>query len=378
MLPPRVLVTGADGLLGQAIARRLSRWPGLDLLLTGRSDGPRLHAFEGGWVPLDVTDRRAVERVMLDFAPTAVVHLAAMSKVEPCEQQREACWEVNVHATERIAKSCRRHGARLVFLSTDFVFDGARGPYSEDDRPAPINAYGRSKLAAENAIRGSGLREWTIVRTTLGFGDVKGYPEGRFNLATFLARELGAGREVMVTSDQLRTPTWAPDLASGVAKILEQRRDGLYHIAGPDVMTTLEFAERLADRMGFDRGLLRPVTTDELHPGAPRPLKGQCVVPALDFDSDQFESARSLELIAELLDLLRVEVRVLFAADAQTERVGGDLRRPEDHANAVLRQQLFQLRFGFGQLRSRRLVVVRCRSRICRDDDLRCGVGSPR
>ena len=273
MLPPRVLVTGADGLVGQAVARRLSRWPGLDLLLTGRGSGPRLSQFSGGWVPLDVTDARAVERVMLDFGPTAVVHLAAMSKVEPCEREREACWEVNVHATERLARACRRHGARLVFFSTDFVFDGTAGPYAETDRPAPINAYGRSKLAAENAIRGSGLREWTVVRTTLGFGDVEGYPEGRMNLATFLARELGAGREVDVTSDQLRTPTYVPDLASGVERILRQRRNGLYHLAGAEAMTTLEFAHALAERWGMDRGLIRPVTTAELHAGAPRPLR---------------------------------------------------------------------------------------------------------
>ena len=273
MLPPRVLVTGADGLVGQALARRLSRWPGLDLLLTGRGDGPRLAAFEGGWVPLDVTDARSVERVMQDFEPNAVVHLAAMSKVEPCEREREACWEVNVHATERLARACRRHGARLVFLSTDFVFDGASGPYAEEDRPSPINAYGRSKLAAENAIRGSGLRDWTIVRTTLGFGDVTGYPEGRFNLATFLARELSVGRVVRVTSDQWRTPTWAPDLAEGIARILDQRRDGLYHIAGAEFITTFAFAEVLADRFGFDPSLLRPATTAELHPGAPRPLR---------------------------------------------------------------------------------------------------------
>ncbi|MEM1054900.1 MAG: SDR family oxidoreductase [Bacteroidota bacterium] len=273
MLPPRVLVTGADGLLGQALTLRLSAWPGLDLLLTGRGDGPRLGEFSGGWVPLDVTDARAVERVMLDFAPTAVVHLAAMSKVEPCERNREACWAVNVHATERLARACHRHGARLVFVSTDFVFDGTAGPYAETDRPAPINAYGRSKLAAENAIRGSSLSAWTILRTTLGFGDVEGYPEGRFNLATFLSRELSAGREVQVTTDQLRTPTYAPDLADAIARVLDQHRDGLYHVAGEDVMTTMEFAERLADRFGFDRSLLVPVTTDELHPGAPRPLR---------------------------------------------------------------------------------------------------------
>ncbi|MEM6326973.1 MAG: SDR family oxidoreductase [Bacteroidota bacterium] len=273
VLPPRVLVTGADGLLGQALTRRLSRWPGLDLLLTGRGGGPRLGAFAGGWVPLDVTDARAVERVMLDFAPTAVVHLAAMSKVEPCEQNREACWEVNVHATERLAQSCHRHGARLVFVSTDFVFDGTAGPYAEDDRPAPINAYGRSKLAAENAIRGSRLGDWTILRTALGFGDVAGYPEGRFNLATFLVRELSAGREVQVTTDQIRTPTFAPDLAEGIAHVLRLGTNGLYHVAGEDLISTFAFAERLTERFGYDPALLVPVTTAELHPGAPRPLQ---------------------------------------------------------------------------------------------------------
>ena len=276
-LPPRVLVTGADGLLGQAVTRRLSRWPGLDLLLTGRGSGPRLADFSGGWVPLDVTDPRAVERVMLDFAPTAVVHLAALSKVEACERQREACWNVNVHATERLARSCRRHGAHLVFLSTDFVFDGTAGPYAETDRPAPINAYGRSKLAAENAIQGSGLVSWTVLRTTLCFGDVVGYPEGRFNLATFLTRELRAGRDVQVTTDQLRTPTYAPDLAEAVALAIRHRRDGLYHVAGADVMTTFEFAERLALRFGFPRERLIPVTTEALHPGAPRPLRAGLV-----------------------------------------------------------------------------------------------------
>lgn len=276
-LPPRVLVTGADGLLGQAVARRLSRWPGLDLLLTGRGSGPRLADFSGGWVPMDVMDPRAVERVMLDFAPTAVVHLAALSKVEMCEREREACWNVNVHATERLARSCRRHGAHLVFLSTDFVFDGTAGPYAETDRPAPINAYGRSKLAAENAIQGSGLAAWTVLRTTLGFGDVVGYPEGRFNLATFLTRELRAGRDVEVTTDQLRTPTYAPDLAEAVAHVIRDRQPGLYHIAGADVMTTFEFAQRLVDRFGFDRARLIPVTTAELHPGAPRPLRAGLV-----------------------------------------------------------------------------------------------------
>ncbi|MFN3597200.1 MAG: SDR family oxidoreductase [Rubricoccaceae bacterium] len=276
MVYPRILVTGADGLIGQALARRLADWPGADVLLTGRGPTSRATDFAGGYTPLDVTDGAAVEALMQDFAPGVVLHLAAMSKVEPCERDKQTCWAVNVDATARLAAACHRHGARLVFLSTDFVFDGQAGPYAEDDRPAPINAYGRSKLAAENAIRSSRLREWAVVRTTLVYGHVAG--EQRFNLVTFLARELAAGREIEVTTDQVRTPTYAPDLAEGILRVVRYRKSGVFHLAGREVLSTYAFAERVAERWGLDASLLRPVTTDALHPGAPRPLRAGLLI----------------------------------------------------------------------------------------------------
>jgi dTDP-4-dehydrorhamnose reductase len=170
MLFPRVLITGADGLVGQALQRRLAHWREADVLATGLEPVPRMTARPGGYAPLDVTDTAALERAFLDFAPGVVVHAAALSKVEDCEADRERCWAVNVDATAALARLCKRHGARLVLLSTDFLFDGTDGPYAEDDRPAPVNAYGRTKLAAENAVRRSGLGRWTVVRTSLVFG----------------------------------------------------------------------------------------------------------------------------------------------------------------------------------------------------------------
>lgn len=273
----RVLVTGASGFVGQAVAASLSALPGADVLATSRS-GDRLAAVSsGGTAVLDVTDGAAVERAFLDFTPRVVVHCAGTSQVEACEADREACWALNVDATAALAAACRRHGARLVLLSTDFVFDGAAGPYAEDDRPAPTGTYGRTKLAAENALRASALSQWAIVRTTL----VVGAPAGahvRPDLVRWVVGELAAGRPVRVAGDQWRTPTYDRDLADGVARVVRFGKTGVFHIAGREWTTPLDVARLAADVFGLDGGLIRPATTAELHPGAPRPLRAGLLI----------------------------------------------------------------------------------------------------
>lgn len=276
MIPPRILITGANGLVGQALVRRLSAWPGADVLATGRQRDARVSMFSGGYVPLDVLDASAVELVMQDFAPSVVVHAAAMSQVEACESDKEACWALNVDATETLASACHRHGARLVLLSTDFVFDGRSGPYAEDDRPFPLNAYGRSKLAAENALRLSRLTEWAVARTTLVYDLAEG--QTRLNLVTWLLRELAARRSVRVASDQTRTATYAPDLADGIARLIRLQRTGTYHLAGRESLPILDIARTVAEAFDLDPSLISPATTQELHPGAPRPLDGGLLI----------------------------------------------------------------------------------------------------
>src|SRR5690606_11971561 len=203
---------------------------------------------------------------------TVVIHTAAQSKVEACEADREGCWTVNVDATAALARRCKRHGAHLVLLSSDFLFDGADGSYAEDDRPAPLNAYGRSKLAAENAVRLTGDGRWSIVRTSLVFGTGEGLR--RSNLATLLARELGAGRPFRAPVDQLRTPLYAPDLAEGLLRLVRYDKHGVYHLAGRERLSVYALARRMASAFGFDPALVQPATTAALHPGAPRPLDG--------------------------------------------------------------------------------------------------------
>lgn len=276
MLYPRILITGADGLIGQALQRKLASWPEADVLATGQEASPRFQGKSGGYVALDVCDHTAVERLFQDFSPTAVVHLAAMSRVESCETDRESCWTTNVEATANLAKQCKYQRARLVFLSTDFLFDGQNGPYTESDYPAPINAYGRSKQAAENAMRLSGLNEWTSMRTSLVFGTGKDLK--RPNITTLMIRELRAGRSFVAAIDQFRSPTYAPDLADGIRRVLQFDKNGVYNVAGRERLTVFDFCSLAAATFGFDPTSIKPVTTAELHPDAPRPLDGGLII----------------------------------------------------------------------------------------------------
>lgn len=277
MLPPRILVTGANGLIGQALVRACGAWPGVDLLATGRQPALAVAGARGGYVPLDVLDAEAVERLLLDFAPDVVLHAAGTALVESCEADREACWALNVEAVAALAAACERRGARLVLPSTDFVFDGTSGPYHEEARPAPLNAYGRTKLAAENALHASRLTDWAVARTTLVFGAPDGVAP-RLDFVRWVLRELRAGRPIQVPADQVRTPTYDADYADGVLRIVRYGKRGVFHLAGREVLTMPDVARQVARAFDLDASLIGTTTTAELHPGAPRPLRAGLLI----------------------------------------------------------------------------------------------------
>lgn len=271
MLYKRVLITGANGLVGQDLVRLMSRYPEYDVLATARDAAPRFTGRSCGYAPLDLTRPDDVARLFQDFTPTVVVNCAAMTQVDDCETQRDACWAVNAEAVEHLAHQCRLIGAHLIQVSTDFIFDGESGPYTEDARPNPLSFYGKSKQASENAARGAGLDKWSIARTVLVYGT--GEDLTRSNFALWVLEKLTNGEPIHVVTDQFRTPTYSPDLAAGLERIARYGKSGIFHLSGRELVSVHEFARTIAEVFDLDASLVHPTDSTRFTQTAARPPK---------------------------------------------------------------------------------------------------------
>ncbi|MEB2284446.1 MAG: SDR family oxidoreductase [Myxococcales bacterium] len=251
------LIIGASGLVGGALRNEFPDATGTYL----RHAGP-------GLVPLDITDAAAVDALVARVRPELILLPAAQPAVDRCELDPDESERVNVGGTGNVARAAARLGARLVYFSSDYVFDGAAGPYEVDAAPCPINVYGRHKLAAETLVRAA-VADHLIARVS----GVYGYqPDGK-NFVMALARLGAAGERMRVPSDQWGTPTYAPSLAAAVRELAASGHRGIVHPAGPDYLTRIDFARLAAEVFGYDDAFLVPVTTPELEQPAARPLR---------------------------------------------------------------------------------------------------------
>lgn len=265
----KVLVTGANGLLGHKLIRLLHRDPEVDLIASGRR--PTLPFLQGTtYCPLDITDSAAVTAVMLRYKPDVVIHTAAMTNVDQCDQDREGCRKVNVDAVEYLVKSCEANATRLIYLSTDFVFDGKHGPLDESAIPAPVNYYGECKAEAESIVSNSNT-PWAIIRTVLVYGITPDL--SRSNIVLWVKNSLEQGKAINVVNDQFRTPTLAEDLADGCVRVLRKNASGIFHISGEEMLTPYDIAIRTANYFSLDRSLITPADSAFLKQPARRPAK---------------------------------------------------------------------------------------------------------
>ena len=266
------MVTGSNGLLGGFLIPVL-RSKGYRILATGK--GPcRLPEswFDEQviYMPLDITDGMSVMTFMNEHKPRKIIHAAAMTQADDCERDPVGCWNVNVTATRFLIDAAKTTDASMLYVSTDFVFDGEGGPYKETDQPAPVNFYGCSKLAAERAVMASGL-DWSIVRTVLVYG--RSDHQARSNIMTWVRDKLTTRTPINVVDDQLRTPTWAGDLALGISLVAEHNAGGIWHISGADLLTPYEMAVKTANYLNLDISLMTRVTAESFSQPARRPLK---------------------------------------------------------------------------------------------------------
>jgi dTDP-4-dehydrorhamnose reductase len=222
---------------------------------------------------LDVRERAEVESVIRSLGPAIVYLPASLTHVDYCELHPEQTSEINISGVQNVIDAINAVGAKLVYFSSDYIFDGRSGPYSEDDQPSPICEYGRQKLAAEELIRRQ-VSNHLIVRTNVVFGWER---QGK-NFIFRLLNSLKEGSRVTVPSDQISSPTFAPDLARAVVELALSDATGVYNVAGTELASRYEFAREAARVFVLESDLIAPVTTAELGQAAPRPLNAGMVI----------------------------------------------------------------------------------------------------
>lgn len=265
----RILLTGSNGLLGQKLVELLRQQQGVEIIATSRGANKlATHYPDLRFVSLDVTDRTQVQQVLGAEKPTHVIHTAAMTNVDECELNGESCWLQNVTAVEHLVEACEQHQVHLTHVSTDFIFSGEKGPLTEEEAPAPINFYGESKLAAEQAVQAS-KGSWAIVRTVLVYGIVHDY--GRTNIVLWVRDSLRAGKQINVVDDQFRTPTLAEDLAQGCWLVAQRSATGIYNISSSELLTPYQMALQVADYFALDKSLITKADGSTFTQPAKRP-----------------------------------------------------------------------------------------------------------
>ena len=250
----RILIIGASGFIGRYVSRRLAGDAAHTVFSTYRS---RPAADDGAsWHRVEITDHAALENLFASAQPQAVVHLAAMADVGTAERNPDVATAVNATATETIARLSERHSSRLVFVSTEYVFDGQTGPYRETDPPAPTTQYGRTKFEAEQAVA-SLESNWSVLRTSI----VYGWPApGRRNFVPWLVERLRNGEAYHAPTNVYRSPVYVEHLVDGVTRLIGVEDTGIHHVAGSDWVNMRDFAVAVADEFGLDPSLVIPVT----------------------------------------------------------------------------------------------------------------------
>lgn len=265
----RILITGSNGLLGQKLINHYQGTENVSLIATAR--GPqRIPAGNFHYLEMDITSFEEVDNVIKKEQPDIIINTAAMTHVDQCELDPDACWKLNVTAVEHLVAAAKKTNSFIIHLSTDFIFDGTAGPYKEEDQPAPQSVYAESKLASEKVLEQSGL-DYAVVRTMLVYGIVPDM--SRSNIILWVKKNLEEGKAIKVVNDQWRTPTLAEDLATGCALIADKKVTGVFNISGKDLLTPYDMAIATADFFKLDKSLIEEVDGSIFTQPAKRPAR---------------------------------------------------------------------------------------------------------
>ena len=296
----RILLTGANGLLGQKIVKLLAGRPQIQLIATGR--GPNRNPFTEDYTyeQADLTNKIEVEYLFETFQPTHLIHTAAMTLVDKCELDQVNAERNNVDVVASLTRLCQQYETHMVHVSTDFVFDGENGPYKEEDSTNPVNYYGACKLKAEEIVlKADPKLRVAVLRTMLIYGTSPAM--SRSNIVLWVKKSLEEAKEIKVVDDQFRCPTLAEDLANACVSASLRESEGIYHVSGNEMMSIIELARRVARHWKLDESLIKPTDSASLKQAAKRPPKTGFVI--LKAQMELGYKPRSLKKGLDLLDL---------------------------------------------------------------------------
>jgi dTDP-4-dehydrorhamnose reductase len=265
-----ILITGSNGLLGQKIVRQLIN-SGSKFIASSKGENRNPDCPEDNYLSLDILYQEEIRTVFNQVKPTHIIHTAALTNVDFCELNPELCYAINVKATASLIAEANNINAHFQLLSSDFIFDGENGPYTETDIPNPLSHYATSKWQAEQLLIEAKNKNWSIVRTIIVYG--QGHQLSRSNLIVWARDALLSNQEISVVNDQFRAPTWADDLAWACIQICLAGKVGVFNACGPETLSIYEIVLRIARFYGCDPTLIKKTNSSTLNQAAKRPPK---------------------------------------------------------------------------------------------------------
>ncbi len=312
MAKPTLLIIGASGLVGHKLAKLANG----KFTLYGTYNYRNVALDSCETSQLDITKENDAKKFVEELRPDIIINTSAIHNVDYCETNKEEAWKVNVTAVRNLTTTADKIGARLISISTDYVFDGRKGNYTENDEPSPLNYYGLTKLEGEKALQK--LPSYSIVRSSAIYGwtslqasDTKSSSYKSVNFAMWSMARLFGRQEIKIVTDQYNSPILVDNLAEVILQLTTSEHNGIYHVGGLSCLSRYDFVVKLAKIMNFDVGLVKPTTSDQLRQIGLRPKNCclNCSKVIKDLDAKLLTIDESLQLMkkeseAEMYDLL--------------------------------------------------------------------------
>lgn len=265
----KILITGSNGLLGQNLVNELLKKDTYTVYGVSRGENRNKKRGKFTFFDIDLTNKSELQNLINNLQPQFIIHTAAMTNVDTCELNKEACDRINVDTVKYLIESCELNDIHLIHLSTDFIFDGEKGYYKESDQPNPINYYGLSKLRSESIIKDSNIK-YTILRTILVFGITN---ELKNNIVLWVKNSIENKQQINVVTDQLRMPTFVDDLVYACLYVVDNGVGGAFNVSSNTLLSIYDMAIEIANTFHLDKSYINPIPTSLLKQPAKRPLK---------------------------------------------------------------------------------------------------------